>query len=321
MGWTNDSEIEEETDDESEVEESVQESKEETVEEVEEEEDMSNEVSLDDLAPNAVDVDEAAEEEHTWKTMVWSDPGQGKTHFSYSMPGPVCIIDTENKAGDIAHKFQNKEVRIWTPKDFDEAVDYRDEALSLLSEYEAQTGTSGTLVVDSMADMWEWSQQKYISEWYPNTPPDKVNLDLQDWPKIKDYHNKIFRKAIEECDYNVCWTSTRKDDVGAAIEGDLDGTPDKPGGESNNAYKVNSIVRLQLNGNGVPIGDLQKSGLVRFKYLGLRRPTFEKHKEVVQRIEEIEANGADTVREVEKQYDLDYDLQFTEANTMRFIQE
>jgi hypothetical protein len=236
------------------------------------------------------------------------------------MPGPVCIIDTENKADDIAHKFSDKEFFIWQPSDFDEAVEMRDEALSLLSEYESQTGERGTLVVDSMAVMWEWSQHKYIDEWYPNTAPDKVNLDLQDWPKIKDYHNKTFRKPIEECDFNVCWTATRKDDVGAAIESDGDVTPDKPGGETNNAYKVNSIVRLYLNQNGVPVGDLQKSGLVRFKYLGLRRPTFDKHTEIVNRIEEIEASGADTVQEVADAFDLDYDIQFTEANTMRFIQ-
>lgn len=321
MGWTNDSDTEEEeteSTDENETEnrETSEQTETDTVDET-----MDGEVDLTQLAPSAQNVQEAAEEDHTWKMMVWADPGHGKTHFSYTMPEPVCIIDTENKAGDIAHKFNDKEIFLWAPDDFDEAVNHRDEALSVLSEYEAQTGQTGTLVVDSMADMWEWSQHKYIDEWYPNTAPDKVNLELQDWPKIKDYHNKTFRKAIEECDYNVCWTSTRKDDVGAAIENDLEKTPDKPGGETNNAYKVNSILKLYLDSQGVPTGDLQKSGLLRFKYLGLRRPTFQKHKEIVERVEEIEANGATTVKEVESEYDLDYDVSFTEANTMRFIQE
>jgi len=192
--------------------------------------------------------------------------------------------------------------------------------LSLLSEYKSQADKQGTLVVDSMADIWEWSQHKYIEKWYPDTPPDQVDLQLQDWPKIKDYHNKQFRKGIEDCDFHVGWTTTRKDDVGSAIENDLDHTPDKPGGETNNSYKVNSIIRLYQGSDGVPVGDLQKSGLVRFKYLGLKRPTFEKHKELVEHIEEIEADGAETVADVEQAYDLDYAVSFTEANTMRFIE-
>lgn len=311
MGWTEDDEVEE-------VEEEV------PAEDIETETESDlmdgGTVHLSDLAPSATSVSEAAEQAHTYKIMAWSDPGEGKTHFGYTMPEPVCIIDTENKAADIAHKFSDKEVQIWTPKNFDEAVQHRDEALNLLSEYEAQTGKTGTLMVDSMAVMWEWSQHKYIGEWYPNTPPDKVNLDLQDWPKIKDYHNKKFRKPMEECDFHVYWTSTRKDDVNAAIENDMDTTPDKPGGETNNAYKVNSILRLRLNENGVPVGDLQKSGLVRFKYIGLRRPTFQKHREIVEELEEIEANGAKTVKEAAKEFSLNYDIDLTEANTMRFIQ-
>jgi hypothetical protein len=318
MGWKDDSDIQGDTTDEKEQEENEER---EQTDDGSGGESMSDDVDLSSLAPSATDVQEAAESEHIFKMMLWSDPGHGKTHFSYTMPEPVCIIDTENKADDIAHKFDDKEVMIWTPSDFDEACDYRDEALNLLSEYEAKTGQKGTLVVDSMADMWEWSQHKYISEWYPNTPPDKVNLELQDWPKIKDYHNNTFRKAIEECDYNVCWTSTRKDDVGKAIEKELDATPDKPGGETNNAYKVNSILKLYLDGQGVPTGDLQKSGLLRFKYLGLRRPTFEKHREIVERVEEIESNGATTAKEVEEEFDLDYDVSFTEATTMRFVQD
>lgn len=328
MGWTDDSETEEVEETEVQSEEEVESSNPSPGVENDETEDVDGdtmtetdqEVDLSQLAPSAMGVDEAAEQEHTFKIMCWADPGCGKTHMGYTMPEPICIIDTENKADDLASKFEDKDVFIWQPSGFDEAVDFRDEALNLLSEYKSQTGKNGTLMVDSMADMWEWSQYKFIDEWYPNTPPDKVNLELQDWPKIKDYHNKEFRKPMEDCNFNVYWTSTRKDDVGAAIENDLDQTPDKPGGESNNSYKVNSIIRLYLNSNGVPVGDLQKSGIVRFKYVGLTRPTFPKHKEIVEELEEIEANGAQTVQEVENQFSLDYDISFTEANTMRFIQ-
>ncbi len=273
------------------------------------------ESQLNRLAPDSIGVEEAASSEHTWKIMVWADPGAGKTHFAYTMPEPVCIIDTEAKADDIAHKFKDKEVRLWQPSDFDEAVEARDQALDVLELYEEEVGEKGTLVVDSMSDMWEWSQYKYIDEWYPNTAPDQVNLDLQDWQKVKDYHNKSFRRYIEECDYNVCWTEIRKDDLGKKLEEGLEETPDKPGGETNNKYKVNSIIRIRNDDNGVPVGDLQKSGLVRWKYLGLTRPTFNKHKEIIESVEEIEADeDRDTVESLKEEVKPQWDVGFTEAD-------
>jgi len=306
MGWSDDSEIEEE---------------ETTNQESTEGESMSEtSTTLSSLAPNAMDIGEASEKESQHKIMVWADPGQGKTHFCYTMPGPICFIDTEGKADDIAYKFEDKEVYIWQPSDFDEACRDRDEALNFLSEYNSQNNQLGTIIVDSMAVMWEWSQYKFIEEWYPNTPPEDVNIELQDWPKIKEYHNKHFRKPFESCDFHVGWTSTRKDDVGEVISNDnIDKAPDKPGGEKDNAYKVNSIIRLDLNQNGVPVGDLQKSGLTRFKYIGLERPTFPKHKELLEEIQRIEAEGADNLGDVKDAYSLDYDVQFTEANTMRYL--
>ena len=314
MGWSDDTPEEDESDDEEEKE----------VETQDEQEDMTTEsesTDLSSLVPNAMDVNEASERESQHKIMCWSDEGQGKTHFGYTMPEPVCIIDTENKADDIAHKFRDKEVHIWQPSDFDEACQHRDEALNFLSEYMSRTGKRGTIMIDSMAVMWEWSQYKFIEEWYPNTPPEEVNIELQNWPKIKDYHNNHFRKPLENCDFHLYWTSTRKDDVSEVINNDnITEAPDKPGGEKENKYKVNSIIRLYLNSNGIPVGDLQKSGMTRFKYMGLERPTYDKHIDLLEEIQRIESNGAENVGDVNDMYSLDYDVKFTEANTMRYLE-
>lgn len=308
MGWTDDSEVSED-------------SQTDETEEDMTEEDMTDNIDLSELAPGAMDVSEAAEQDHQWKLMFWGNESTGKSHACYTMPEPICFIDTEHKADDIAHKFSDKTVKIWQPENFDEAVTARDQALSFLSEYEAKVGDVGTLVVDSMSDMWQWAQYKYINKYYSNTDPEDVNLSLDDWGPIKKIHNEGFRQDFERCDYHVAWTATRKDDLSTKIEEEMDETPDKPGGETDNVYKVNSIIRLQMNNNGIPIGDLQKSGILRFKYLGLKRPTFQKHKEIVEHVRDIEQNGAETVEEVENQYNLEYPLHgFTEANTMRFIQ-
>lgn len=313
MGWTDDNEKDESDANDQTTQENKQENN--------EEERMSSEVDLSELAPSAMDVNEAAEKEHQWKVMFWGNESTGKSHACYTFPEPVCFIDTEHKADDIAHKFADKTVQIWQPSNFDEAVQARDEALAYLSEYEAQTGDMGTIVVDSMSDMWDWAQYKYIDKYYSGTDPEDVTLSLDDWGPIKKIHNERFRQKFERCDYHVAWTSTRKDDLGTKIEEGMDETPDKPGGETDNVYKVNSIIRMQMDNNGIPMGDLQKSGVLRFKYLGLRRPTFQKHKEIVEHLREIENNGAESVEEVSEMYSLDYELDgFTEANTMRFIQ-
>lgn len=304
MGWTDDDDIETE----------------EQSEESDEQESMSDEVDLSNLAPGAVDVQEAAEQEHQWKVLWWGNESVGKSHACYTFPEPVCYIDTEHKADDIAHKFADKTVQIWQPNNFDEAVEARDQAFTYLSEYESQVGERGTIVVDSMSDMWQWAQYKYIDKYMPNTDPEDANLGLEDWGPIKKIHNEGFRQGFERCDYHVSWTATRKDDLNRKIEEDMDSTPDKPGGEGDNVYKVNSIVRLRTDKRGIPFGDLQKSGLLRFKYLGLTRPTFQKHKEVVEHLSEIEQNGAETVQDVEDAYSLDHELDgFTEANTMGFV--
>ena len=308
MGWTDETEIEKKSNN----------------EERERENSNMDEIDLESLAPSAMDVSEAAEKEHTWKVLVWGNEGTGKSHFCYTMPEPICFIDTENKADDIAHKFEDKVVQIWQPSDFEEAKQCRDEALSFLSEYESQIGDKGTIVVDSMDVLWEWAQHKYIDKHYKNASPSEVNLTLQDWGPIKKIHNSEFRQPIESCNFHVAWTATRKDDVKSAMEEELEETPDKPGGETNNVYKVNSIIRLKDDAEGIPVGNLQKSGIVRFKYLGLRRPTFEKHKRIVEHVEEIEKDGANSVQDVESAYELstqhgeEYGLYgFTEVNTMR----
>lgn len=273
-------------------------------------------IDLDRIAPNAVDVQQAAERDYTWKIMVWGGEGMGKTHFAYTMPEPIMMIDTENKAEDIASKFSDKTVKIWQPKSFTEACEATDQALDVLEQWQAETGERGTLVIDSMSVMWEWSQYKYIDDYYPNTAPEDANMDLQDWGKIKDYHNEMFRKPIEECDFHVCWTEMQKDDVGAKIQEGLEKTPVKPAGETNNKYKVNDIIQLELDEEGVPTGFQRKSGRNRFKYLGLTRPTFDKHREISEQIEQVESEGASSSLELRSDIDVPYELDFTESNTM-----
>lgn len=327
MGWDDFVDDEDETDEEVTELDEVEEPEEPEEPEVSEPEPESAEADpVPDTPPdppvpeNAMTGTEAAETDHVDRVMVWADPGRGKTHFAYTMPDPVCIIDTENKADDIAHKFSGSEKGddplIWQPSDFDEALEARDEAFEYLEWFLDEHDQRGTLVVDSMSIMWDWAQQKYIKEWYPHSDPSSVKLEAgigggeSDWKQIKDYHNKQFRQPIVECDYHVCWTAMQTDDIQTKMEEGLDYTPQKPGGEKHNVYKVNSIIRITEDEDGTPVGNLEKSGLVKNKYVGLDYPTYPKHRKLVETVEEAETEGWDVQDEVNA---LDYNVALTEG--------
>lgn len=277
-----------------------------------------SQIDVSSIAPNAMSSEEAKENEHLWRVMVWGPPGVGKTHFAYTMPGPVCIIDTEGKADDIAHKF-DKDFFVWKPQGYDEARESLAEALDVLEEYQSRVGETGTLVVDSMSIMWNWSQEKYSQEYYGQSADD-TEFDSgfgggqSDWQKIKRYHNEKFRRPMIESDFHLCWTAMSKKDYGAMLRESLDDTPDKPDGEKNNIYKVDHIVHIRQNDTGVPVAELEKSGLIKYRFEGLEYPTHGKIDEIVDDIDEAERS--DTPVDVEEV--TDYDVSVVKGNP-RFV--
>lgn len=272
------------------------------------------EVDIGDVAPNAMTKDEAEEQERRQGIMVWGDPGMGKTHFSYTMPDPVCIIDTEGKSDDISHKFEgtgNGDPFIWQPSDYDGAVKALDEAFEVLEQFHSQAGVLGTIVVDSMSIMWDWSQQKYVEFAYP-TKDDTSEVEFSsamgrggesDWKQIKRYHNVNFRQRIIDSPFHFCWTQMRGDDYSAVMEGETTNPPDKPVGEKENPYKANYIVHLIEDEDGAPIGNLEKSALTKHNYVGLRYPTYDKHNEILERLDAVETDrSSEDISDIEQDF-------------------
>jgi len=264
---------------------------------------------------------EAQDKENIWRIMVWSNPGMGKTHFAYTMPQPICFIDTEGKADNIASKFDMEEhmFRLWQPEDYSEAVDALHEAIAYLDYWQSEEDKRGTIVVDSMSIMWGWAQQHYVDEWYHGKAPEKFQSGFgsgaSDWKRIKDYHNKKFREVMLNTNYNLLWTAMREDDYDAIVFQNKPNA-DKPAGEKENVYKVNDIIKIEESEGGRPIGILQKSALTRFKYYNLEFPTFEKHKKIVETVAEGESNGADMSK-----FELPYDVSVAEGTPTKFEEE
>ncbi len=268
-------------------------------------------IDVKSIAPDVMTVAEAAEKDPRYTLMLWADPGQGKTHASFTMPSPVVMIDTEGKSDELAHKFDEGEYDdpfIFQPSNYDEAVDALQKAIKILDAYRTQEGVIGTIVVDSMSVMWGWSQQKYVEKYYPGRDVEDVDFQTgfgsgkSDWKQIKNFHNVKFRQVMLDTPYHLCWTAMREDDYDAALnDGDRDA--DKPAGEKENIYKVDEIIRLQEGPDGAPVGELQKSGKVKHRYTGLRYPTFDKHKEIIEAIDQAEA-GRGTIKAVEDRFNI-----------------
>ena len=260
---------------------------------------------------SGIDVVDAADMENRWSMLVWSEPGKGKTHFGYSTKEPVCIIDTEGKGHHLSDKFTDKTVKIFQPSNYDEALDALNSALNLLDKVYERTGRIGTVVVDSMSIMWEWSQQKYVEKFYRGKDVDEVEFSSamgtsgqSDWKQIKRYHNVKFRQSIIDSPFHFVWTAMSSDDYEAAIENDINFTPKKPSGEKENEYKASEVLRLRENEEGVTVGELEKSDKIDHHYTDLTKPDFPKHKEVVQAIRNAEA-GQRSIQSVESEFDID----------------
>lgn len=266
-------------------------------------------LDLDEVAPDAMGKSEAEEKPNLDTVLVWADPGDGKSHFAYTMPDPVVIIDTEGKAHEISHKFDGTDEEddpyIIHVEDYDEAVEGVQQALNILNAFKDEYGVRGTIVVDSMSKIWEWSKIKYMDEYYPNTDNDEIELgfgtDMDNWKVIKEIHNEDFRDLMLNAGFNVCWTARRKDDIGTQIDDDLDYTPKKPEGEKSNRYEANTILHVHRNNSeSIPEAQLEKSGRIKHHYEGLTFPTYDKHMEVVEAIEEVEIEGGDMEEVVEE---------------------
>lgn len=250
----------------------------------------------------ATSISNVADRERRWKILVWGQPGLFKTHFSCTMPEPIAFLDLEGKSQDIASKFQDRAIEIWEPTNFRDAQDALHSAIDWLEAYREATGEVGTIVIDSMGLAWEWAKTTYKTESYPMTDNDEVvlssnigNSQDSDWQHIKGMHNSEFREVMTDSDFHFLWTSGEKEDYSRVISGDTDTdlTPMTDDGEKNNQHKADSVIRARHDSEKGKVGDLTKSNFTDHKFVGMKRPTFQKFVEAIEDIEEAESSTQD----------------------------
>lgn len=277
-------------------------------------------VDINSIAPDAVDKSEeegSAIQNHLYRILIYGNPGTAKTHFAYTMPEPICLIDTEGKADAITDKF-DKQILYFDVDGYEAARDALNQSLDVLEKWEAENGQKGTIVVDSISEMWDWAQQRHIEMKHPNANgPDDVNLKsaLQsdggggDWQHIKRLHNERFREPMLLSDYHVCWTAKSEEDYAAIMSGESSDPPAKPSGEKNNIYKATELVHAYEGPDGTPHANLKKTSLTKWKFGGMEWPTFPKASEVIETVAEAEADPQDyTISEIARKFQPDVTL-------------
>ncbi len=107
---------------------------------------------------------------HGLKIGIWGPPGSGKTHFSLTFPEPIYVIDTEYGTSKVIWKkpFNEKEIyvaEVVVLNERDEvdtikSLEQAEEAIRSLAEIFPSAREvrqpQGTIVVDSVSDIWAW---------------------------------------------------------------------------------------------------------------------------------------------------------------------
>ena len=106
--------------------------------------------------------------------LVYGDTNAGKTFFSMTCPEPIFVIDTERRADKTKkYHYPNKDIRVFNPVviktnyvDDEDAIDYASSIDNITNflvamNQKIQEGKikEGTLVVDSLTDIWKWVQE------------------------------------------------------------------------------------------------------------------------------------------------------------------
>lgn len=249
-------------------------------------------VDIKSIAPDAMEKSESDQKEHVWRVLGYGNPGTGKTHFGFTMPEPIVCIDTEAKAHAITDKF-DRDIYLFQVDNYTEASEALDQALDLLEAFKKDDGRIGTLMIDSMSNMWDWAQQRHMELAYPGREQGEVNFNSalsggqSDWQTIKRLHNERFRERMVNSDYNLYWTATSSEDYNAILSGQRD-PPAKPNGEKDNQYKATELIHFIEGEDGKPAANLKKTAITKWRFGLLYYPTFDAMKEIITSIADAE---------------------------------
>jgi len=172
-------------------------------------------------------------------TLLYGDSETGKTYISCTFPEPIIFIDTEFRAINTKLlQFPNKDIRIYNPLEITEEMKDKDldgvdiaKSIDNIAKFmttyykEVKEGriVSGTLVLDSMTDIWsfiqEWGFQQLARYTEKKTGKPKADTLLQrveqrfDWKVMNNRHSKILLMSLALKKYGIYTVYTAREEV------------------------------------------------------------------------------------------------------------
>ena len=131
------------------------------------------------------------------KIGIYGDFATGKTHFALTAPEPIFIIDTEMGASPLAYQFKEKDIKVLDVAEKDGSKSY--EKVEKAIEFITKQDKIGTVVIDSVSDLWDYAQEYGKVNVFKIRPQDRLKQQW-DWGIInKLYLNLILRLIKLDC--------------------------------------------------------------------------------------------------------------------------
>lgn len=134
-----------------------------------------------------------ADEKRGLKVGIYGDFGTGKTHFALTAPEPIYIIDTEMGSAPLAHTFKGKDINVIDVAEQDATASY--EKISAAIDLIAAQEKIGTVIFDSITDLWEICQE-YAKVNIFKIKPEARLAQQWDWGVINKLYMKMLMKLL-----------------------------------------------------------------------------------------------------------------------------
>ncbi len=135
-----------------------------------------------------------AEQKRGLKIGIYGDFATGKTHFALTAPAPIYIIDTELGASPLAYLFKDKNIKVLDVAEEDGSKSYQKilEAVEYISKQEKV----GTVIIDSVSDFWDFSQEYAKVNVFKIKPTQRL-AQQWDWGVINKLYLGLMLKLIK----------------------------------------------------------------------------------------------------------------------------
>ncbi len=172
---------------------------------------------------------EISKQETGMDILLFGDTNVGKTFVAMTFPEPIFVIDTEKRAEKSKkYHFPGKDIRVFDPvtikknySSVDDAIDYEatidnisNFVVALNRRIESGEIKQGTLVFDSLTDLWKWCEdwaRARLARKGKIEPETLKLLNQFDWGLATDRHRRLLTVLREVTNKGLNFVATARE--------------------------------------------------------------------------------------------------------------